>query len=148
MFYYLALLLPRQVLREHDAGGRRARLDDGVEARPDAVERTGVLTGPAERIEIVIAGATVRVPGKPIGWAIDVSAKRRVIARCPGPSHCAGKFGGQGGIGDYIAKPKGMHRRTFDRVMEKIYRAEEIVDAHTDLLLDRLMKRSSAVTLT
>jgi hypothetical protein len=49
-----------------------------------------------------------------------------------------GKIGGQGGIGDYIAKPKWMHRRTFDRAMEKIYRAEEIVDAHTDLLLDRL----------
>ena len=50
------------------------------------------------------------------------------------------KIGGEGGIGDYIAKPKGMHTRTFDRVMEKIYRAEEIVDAHTDLLLARLRR--------
>ena len=38
------------------------RLDDGVEARPDAIGQTRVLTGLAERIEIVIAGATVRVP--------------------------------------------------------------------------------------
>ncbi len=37
-------------------------LDDGVEARPDAMSQTRVLTSPAERIEIVIAGATVRVP--------------------------------------------------------------------------------------
>jgi transposase len=40
----------------------QVRLDDGVEARPDAMSQTRVLTGPAERIEIVIAGATVRVP--------------------------------------------------------------------------------------
>ena len=40
----------------------QVRLDDGFEARPDAVDRTRVLTGPAERIEIVIVGATVRVP--------------------------------------------------------------------------------------
>ncbi len=40
----------------------QVRLDDGVEARPDAVGQTRVLTGPAERIEVVIAGATVRVP--------------------------------------------------------------------------------------
>ena len=40
----------------------QVRLDDGVEARPDAAGQTRVLTGPAERIEVVIAGATVRVP--------------------------------------------------------------------------------------
>jgi hypothetical protein len=51
------------------------------------------------------------------------------------------KIGGEGGIGGSIAKPKGMHRRTFERAMEKIYAAEEIVDAHCDLLLARL-KRS------
>ena len=49
-----------------------------------------------------------------------------------------GKIGGEGGIGDYIAKPKGMHAHTFERAMEKIYAAEEIVDAHAALLLDRL----------
>jgi len=40
----------------------QVRLDDGVEARPDAIGQTRVLTGPAERIEIVIAGATVCIP--------------------------------------------------------------------------------------
>jgi hypothetical protein len=51
------------------------------------------------------------------------------------------KIAGKGGIGDYIAKPKGMHRRTSERAMEKVYAAEEIVEAHCDLLLARL-KRS------
>jgi len=49
-----------------------------------------------------------------------------------------GKIGGKGGIGDYIEKPKGMHARTFDRAMEKVYAAEEIVDRHCDLLIERL----------
>jgi hypothetical protein len=53
------------------------------------------------------------------------------------------KIGGEGGIGDYIPKPKGMHRRTFERVMERIYRAEEIVEWHSDLLLDRLNRLAS-----
>jgi hypothetical protein len=48
------------------------------------------------------------------------------------------RVGGKGGIGDYIPKPKGMHGRTFKRAMERIYRAEEIVDMHGELLLDRL----------
>ena len=52
-----------------------------------------------------------------------------------------GKIGGKGGIGDYIAKPKWMHRRTFERAMERVYGAEEIVEAHTALFLDRLMRR-------
>ena len=50
------------------------------------------------------------------------------------------KIGGRGGIGDYIAKPKGMHARTFKRAMEKVYAAEEIVDRHCDLLLERLKR--------
>jgi hypothetical protein len=52
------------------------------------------------------------------------------------------KIGGTGGIGDYIAKPKGMHRRTFERAMERIYGAEEIVEAHLTLQLARLRRRS------
>jgi hypothetical protein len=48
------------------------------------------------------------------------------------------KVGGQGGIGDYILKPKGMHRRAFERAMERINAAAEIVEMHSDLLLDRL----------
>lgn len=51
-----------------------------------------------------------------------------------------GKIGGEGGIGDYIAKPKGMHQRTFERAMERIDRAGEIVEAHMGLLLDRLRR--------
>src|SRR5271166_4349345 len=51
------------------------------------------------------------------------------------------KIGGKGGIGDYIAKPKGVHRRTFERAMERVNRAEEIVEAHADLLLARVMRR-------
>jgi hypothetical protein len=31
-----------------------------------------------------------------------------------------------------------MHARTFKRAMEKVYAAEEIVDAHSDFLLDRV----------
>jgi hypothetical protein len=50
------------------------------------------------------------------------------------------KIGGKGGIGDCIAKPKGMHRRTFECATEKVYGAEEIVDAYSDLLLARLTR--------
>jgi hypothetical protein len=54
-----------------------------------------------------------------------------------------GKIGGDSGIGDYIIKRKGMHTRTFKRAMEKVYAAEKIVDAHADLLLDRLKRLRS-----
>ena len=37
-----------------------------------------------------------------------------------------------------------MHRRTFERAMERIYRAEEIVEWHSDQLLDRLNRLGSA----
>jgi hypothetical protein len=50
------------------------------------------------------------------------------------------KIGGKGGIYSRIEKPKGMHARTFKRAMAKVYAAEEIVDAHSDLLLDRLKR--------
>jgi len=40
------------------------------------------------------------------------------------------KLGADGGIGDYVTKPKGMHWRTFERAMERIDRAEGIVDGH------------------
>jgi hypothetical protein len=53
-----------------------------------------------------------------------------------------GKIGGKGGIGDYIPKPKGMHSRTFERAMERINGAEEIVEAHLALQLGRLLRRS------
>jgi hypothetical protein len=54
------------------------------------------------------------------------------------------KISGEGGIGDYIPKPKGMHRRTFERAMEKVFEAEEIADAHLALALDRMRRLPSA----
>ena len=53
----------------------RVRIDDGVEARPDAIDHPRVLAGPAERIEVMIAGATVRVP---VG--VDAATLERVLA--------------------------------------------------------------------
>jgi hypothetical protein len=47
------------------------------------------------------------------------------------------KIGGEGGIGDYIPKPRGMHRRTFERALERVNEAEEIVETRTVRLLRR-----------
>jgi transposase len=52
----------------------QVRLDDAVEARPNAIGKPHVLTGPAERIEVMIAGATVRVP---VG--VDAATLERVL---------------------------------------------------------------------
>ena len=41
-----------------------------------------------------------------------------------------GKLGADGGIGDYVPKPKWMRWRTYDRKLEEIAAAEEVVDAH------------------
>ena len=38
------------------------RLDDGVEARPDAIEQPRVVAGPAERIEVTIAARRCACP--------------------------------------------------------------------------------------
>ena len=51
------------------------RLDDAVQARPDATDPPRVVACPAERIEVTIAGATVRVP---IG--VDAATLERVLA--------------------------------------------------------------------
>jgi hypothetical protein len=48
------------------------------------------------------------------------------------------KLGAKGGIGDYVEKPKWMRRRTYERAMARIDKAEEVVDAHTARLLHRL----------
>ena len=48
------------------------------------------------------------------------------------------RLGSEEGIGDYILKPKGMHDTTFERAMIRVEAAEDIVDAHSILLLDRL----------
>jgi len=53
------------------------------------------------------------------------------------------KLGDDGGIGDYVTKPKGMHWRTFEHAMGRIDRAEGIVDGHAVLLLDRLNRVAS-----
>jgi hypothetical protein len=44
--------------------------------------------------------------------------------------------GQRAGIGDYVEKPKWMRWQTYDRKLEEIFAAEEIVDADT-LMLDR-----------
>jgi hypothetical protein len=87
-------------------------------------------------------GLTLSHLEKLIGLAIDLSVNRRVIAPCPVLSLYA-KIGGKGGIYIRIEKPKGMHARTFKRVMAKVYAAEEIVDAHSDFLLDRVKRLGS-----
>jgi hypothetical protein len=42
-----------------------------------------------------------------------------------------GKLGAEGGIGDYVPKPKWMRWSTYDRKLEEIFAADDIVDAHT-----------------
>jgi hypothetical protein len=39
------------------------------------------------------------------------------------------KLGADGGIGDHIAKPKWMRWPTYDRKLEEVFAAEEVVDA-------------------
>ena len=48
------------------------------------------------------------------------------------------RLGSDGGIGDYIRRPKGMRWRTFDRQMARIAWAEDIVEGHSWLLEQRL----------
>jgi hypothetical protein len=54
------------------------------------------------------------------------------------------KLGGTGGLESYIPKPKWMRKATYDRKLEEIFAAEEIVYAHIEMLdrrLDRLLGR-------
>ncbi|UQE03825.1 hypothetical protein [Bradyrhizobium japonicum] len=53
----------------------QVRLEAAVEAQPNAIDKAHVLTDPAERIEVMIAGATVRVP---VG--VDAATLERVLA--------------------------------------------------------------------
>ncbi|WP_256568227.1 transposase [Bradyrhizobium sp. CCGUVB14] len=53
----------------------QVRLDEAVGARPNAVGKPRVLAGPVERIEVMIAGATVRVP-----TGVDAATLERVLA--------------------------------------------------------------------
>jgi len=72
--------------------------------------------------------------------AATAASRRRYALSLSRAFALRGKIGGQGGIGDYILKPKGMHWRTFERAMERVNGAEEIVEAHTALLLARLQR--------
>jgi hypothetical protein len=49
-----------------------------------------------------------------------------------------GHLGGEGGIGDYIPKPKWMRWRTYDRHIARIEAAERINDAHLWALVQKL----------
>ena len=40
------------------------------------------------------------------------------------------RLGAEGGIGDYISKPKGMRWATFDREMIKVEKAEAVCEAY------------------
>jgi transposase len=53
----------------------QVRLDDAVEARPNAADPPRAFAGRAQRIEVTIAGATVRVP---VG--VDAATLERVLA--------------------------------------------------------------------
>ena len=52
-----------------------------------------------------------------------------------------GRLGGHGGIGDYIAKPKWMRWPTYERRLEEIAAAEEVVDAHLVAFVQKLERR-------
>jgi hypothetical protein len=51
-----------------------------------------------------------------------------------------GKLGGDGGIGDFIPKPKWMRQSTYDRKLEEIYAAEEVVEVYLCAGLDKLRR--------
>ena len=52
-----------------------------------------------------------------------------------------GKLGGEGGIGDFIPKPKWMRWPTYDRKLEEVAAAEEVVDAHLLAFVQKLDRR-------
>jgi hypothetical protein len=58
-----------------------------------------------------------------------------------------GKLGAAGGIGDYIPKPKWMRWPTYDRKLEEVAVAEEVVDAHLCAFAGKLNRRFGALNL-
>ena len=52
-----------------------------------------------------------------------------------------GRLGGRGGIGDDIAKPKWMRWPTYERKLEEVAAAEEVVDAHLLAFVRKLDRR-------
>ncbi|MGO9419424.1 hypothetical protein [Roseiarcus sp.] len=51
------------------------------------------------------------------------------------------RLGADSGDGDYIAKPRWMRWRTYDRKLEEIAAAEEVVDAHLLGFVQKLDRR-------
>jgi hypothetical protein len=49
-----------------------------------------------------------------------------------------GKLGGTGSIGDHIEKPKWMRWPTYERKLEEIFAAEEVVDSYLSAALGKL----------
>jgi hypothetical protein len=52
-----------------------------------------------------------------------------------------GKLGADGGIGDYVPKPKWMRWPTYDRKLEEVFAADGAVDAHLSILVNKLNRR-------
>ena len=50
-------------------------------------------------------------------------------------------LGAEGGIGDYVPKPKWMRWATYDRKLAEIAAAEEIVDEHLLRFVQKLDRR-------
>ena len=80
-------------------------------------------------------------PAKPTASPIALSAKPLTIALCGARSNCAGKLGADGGIGDYVPKPKWMRWPTYDRKLEEVFAAEGVVDAHLSFFVAKLNRR-------
>jgi hypothetical protein len=51
-------------------------------------------------------------------------------------------LGADGGIGDYVPKPKWMHWPTYDRKLEEIFAVEQVLDAHLLGFVQKLERRS------
>ena len=51
------------------------------------------------------------------------------------------RLGGDDGTGDYIPKPKWMRWPTYNRKLEEVAAAEEVVDAHTLAFAQKLSRR-------
>jgi hypothetical protein len=51
------------------------------------------------------------------------------------------RLGSNGGIGDYIERPKGMRQRTFDRMMERVEKAEAVCNANLLRFVQQLAGR-------
>lgn len=61
----------------------------------------------------------------------------RALSRAFGLRH---RLGADGGIGDYVPRPKGMRLPTYERYLTRIWRAEGIVNAHCKALLAKLRR--------